>query len=132
MAKLEVALLTGRTIDQGRAKEFGKLSEEYWKSVTVCEMDPDDLKRIGAKENEIVKVTTDFGSAVLRTAKSLRAPHPRVVFVPYGPLASLLVNPETHGTGMPSLKGIPAEIEPAPDDEVLSLQDLLKTHFRKL
>ncbi len=132
MAKLEVALLTGRTIDQGRAKEFGKLSEEYWKSVTVCEMDPDDLKRIGAKENEIVKVTTDFGSAVLRTAKSLRAPHPRVVFVPYGPLASLLVNPETHGTGMPSLKGIRAEIEPAPKEKVLSLQELLKTHFRKL
>lgn len=131
MPKLEVSLLTGRTIDQGRGKEFGKLSEEYWKSVTACEMDPDDIKRIGAKENENVKVTTDFGSVVLRIVKSLRAPHPKVVFVPYGPLASLLVNPETHGTGMPSLKGIRAKIEPAPKERVLSLQELLKTYFRK-
>ena len=131
MPKLEVSLLTGRTIDQGRGKEYGKLSEEYWKSVSVCEMDPDDMKYIEAKENENVKITTDFGSAVLRIVKSLRAPHPKVAFVPYGPWASLLVNPETHGTGMPSLKGIRAEIEPAPKEKVLSLQELLKTHFGK-
>ena len=131
MPKLEVSLLTGRTIDQGRGKEYGKLSEEYWKSVSVCEMDPHDIKYIGAKENENAKITTDFGSAVLRIVKSLRTPHPKVVFVPYGPFASLLVNPETHGTGMPSLKGIRAEIEPAPEEKVLSLQELLKTHFRK-
>ena len=131
MPKLEVSLLTGRTIDQGRGKEYGKLSEEYWKSVSVCEMDPDDIKYIGAKENENVKITTDFGSAILRIVKSLRAPHPKVVFVPYGPWASLIVNPETHGTGMPSLKGIPAEIEPAPKEKVLSLQELLEKNFRK-
>jgi formylmethanofuran dehydrogenase subunit D len=35
MPKLEVSLLTGRTIDQGRGKERGKLSEEYWESVTI-------------------------------------------------------------------------------------------------
>lgn len=131
LPKLEVSLLTGRTIDQGRGKEFGKLSEQYWKSVTVCEMDPKDIEYIGAKVNENVKITTSFGSVVLRIVKSLRTPHPRVVFVPYGPPASLLVNHETHGTGMPSLKGIRAEVEPAPKERVLSLQELLKKYFRK-
>lgn len=131
MPKLEVSLLTGRTIDQGRGKEQGKLSEKYWKSVTICEMDPDDMKRIGARENENVRITTDFGSAVLKAVRSLRGPHPKVVFVPYGPPANLLVNPETHGTGMPSFKGITAKIEPAPKEKVPSLQELLKTHFRK-
>jgi len=131
MPKLEVSLLTGRTIDQGRGKELGKLSEEYWESVTICEMDPDDIERIGAKENENVRITTAFGSTILRIVKSLRGPHPEIVFVPYGPPANILVDPETHGTGMPSLKGIQAEIEPAPEERVLSLQELLETHFRK-
>ncbi|UCH71199.1 MAG: molybdopterin dinucleotide-binding protein [Candidatus Bathyarchaeota archaeon] len=125
MPKLKVSLLTGRTINQGRGKESGKLTKEYLDSVTICQIDPDDMKRLGVKGNTNVKVTTTFGSVVLKAVKSARAPHPKVVFVPYGPWASLIMNPKTHGTGMPSLKGIPAEIEPTPDEEVPSLQELL-------
>ncbi len=126
MPKLKVKLLTGRTIDQGKGKESGKLSKEYLDSVILCFIDPTDMKSLGVKEDQNVKVTTTFGSVVLKAVKSLRAPHPRVVFVPYGPWASLIMNPETHGTGMPSLKGITAEIEPASKEKVLSLQILLK------
>ncbi len=125
MPKLKVSLLTGRTINQGRGKESGKLTKEYLDSVTICQIDPDDMKDLGVKENTNVKVITDFGSVVLKAVKSARAPHPKVVFVPYGPWASLIMNPKTHGTGMPSLKGIAAEIEPASAEEVLGLQDLL-------
>ncbi len=125
MPKLKVSLVTGRTIDQGRGKESGKLSKEYLESVMICQMDPNDMKFLGVKENTNVKIITDFGSVVLKAEKSARAPHPKVVFVPYGPWASLIMNPKTHGTGMPSLKGIPAEIEPAPNEKVLSLQNLL-------
>jgi formylmethanofuran dehydrogenase subunit D len=125
MPKLKVSLLTGRTIDQGKGKEMGKLSKEYLESVVICQMDPKDMKLIGIKENTHVKVTTDFGSVVLRAVKSARAPHPKVVFIPYGPWASIIMNPKTHGTGMPSMKGIPAEVESAPKKKVLSLQDLL-------
>jgi len=125
MPKLKVSVLTGRTINQGRGKECGKLSKEYLESVTICQMDPNDMKFLGVKDNTNVKVITDFGSVVLKAVKSARAPHPKVVFIPYGPWASLIMNPKTHGTGMPSLKGISAEIEPAPDEKVLSLQNLL-------
>jgi formylmethanofuran dehydrogenase subunit D len=125
MPKLKVSLLTGRTIDQGKGKEMGKLSKEYLESVIICQIDPKDMKSLGIKENTNVKVTTDFGSVVLRAVKSARAPHPKVVFIPYGPWASLIMNPKTHGTGMPSLKGIPAEVESAPNKKVLSLQNLL-------
>jgi len=129
MPKLKVTILTGRTIDQGKGKEYGKLSDEYWKSVAICEMDPNDIKELGIKENENIKITTDYGSAVVRAVKSARSPHPKVVFIPYGPWASLIVNPRTHGTGMPSLKGVPAEIEPAPMERVLNLPELLKKHY---
>jgi formylmethanofuran dehydrogenase subunit D len=130
MPKLKVSLITGRTIDQGRGKEMGKLSKEYLESVVICQMDPKDMKAIGINENTNVKVATDFGSVVLKAVKSARAPHPKVAFIPYGPWASLIMNPNTHGTGMPSLKGIPAEIEPATNENVLSLKELLK-QFRK-
>ena len=126
MSRLKVSLLTGRTIDQGTGKEMGKLSEEYLESVVVCQVDPDDLKGLGVKENTNVKVSTEYGSVILKAVKSARAPHPKIVFIPYGPWASLIMNPETEGTGMPTLKGISAELTPASNEKVLSLQDILE------
>jgi len=131
MPKLKVLLLTGRTIRQGQGKEYGKLSERYWKSVAICEIDPEDMNYLGIKENQSVKITTDYGTVVVRAVKSLRAPHRGAVFVPYGPWASVVVNPKTHGTGMPSFKGIPATIEPASSEHVLPLPELLTQHYKK-
>lgn len=129
---LKVSLLTGRTIDQGTGREHGKLSEKYQRSVAVCEMDADDIKRLGIRDNDNVEVVTDFGSVVVRAVKSARAPHPGVIFIPYGPWASLIMNPETHGTGMPSLKGLAAEVRPAPKETVLNLSELLKKYFERV
>jgi len=132
MPGLKVLLLTGRTLRQGQGKEYGKLSERYWKSVAICEIDPDDLKKLGIKDNSPIKVITNYGSVVVRAVKSLRGPHQGRVFVPYGPWASLIVNPKTDGTGMPSFKGIEATIEPAEETEkVMTMQELLQSHFRK-
>ncbi len=129
--KLQVTLLTGRTIEQGVGKERGKASKEYMESVSVCYMDPEDLKKLGIKEKTTVLVSTHYGSVVVKALKSLRTPHPSVIFIPYGPWANVVVNPETNSIGMPSLKGISAEIEPAPDKPLLSLEELLKEQFGK-
>jgi formylmethanofuran dehydrogenase subunit D len=129
--KLKVTLLTGRTIEQGAGKERGKSSKEYVESVSVCFMDPEDMKKLGVKDGVNVQVSTAFGSVVVKAKKSLRTPHPGVIFIPYGPWANVVVDPETHGIGMPSFKGIPAAVEPAPDKPVLGLEELLKTVFRK-
>jgi formylmethanofuran dehydrogenase subunit D len=125
MPKLHVLVLTGRTIDQGRGKEMGKLSDVYLKDVTQCQIDPKDMKALGLRRNTNVKLTTKFGSVILRAVKSLRGPHPNMVFVSYGPWASMISDPETHGTGMPSLKGMTGELEPAPDEKVLTMQELV-------
>jgi len=129
--KLKVTLLTGRTIEQGVGKEYGKLSKAYMESVSVCYMDPEDMKRLRIKDKTNVLVSTKYGSVVVRALKSKRAPHPGKIFIPYGPWANTVTDPETHGIGMPSLKGIPAEIEPAPDRHVLSLEEILKEQFKK-
>jgi formylmethanofuran dehydrogenase subunit D len=130
-SKLHVTLLTGRTIEQGVGKERGKASKEYMESVSICYIDPEDLKKLGIKEKTNVLVSTDYGSVVVTALKSPRGPHPRIIFIPYGPWANAVINPETHGIGMPSFKGIPAEVEPAPDKPLLSLEELLKKQFGK-
>jgi formylmethanofuran dehydrogenase subunit D len=132
MPSLNVTLLTGRTLRQGQGKEYGKLSERYWKSVAICELDPEDLNRMGIKDGKTVKITTKHGSIAVRAVKSLRGPHAGKIFVPYGPWASAIVNSETNGTGMPSFKGTPAVVEPAADGEkVLTLQELLQINYPK-
>ncbi len=131
MPKLQVTLLTGRTIDQGTGKEYGKLTREYFESVTICQIDPEDMERLGVRENENIKVTTNYGSVVVKAIPSTKAPHHKIAFIPYGPWANLVMNPQTHGTGMPSLKGISAEIKPARDEKILSLLELLKVHYGK-
>lgn len=125
MQKLDVIILTGRTIDQGRGKEMGKLSDVYQKDVSQVQIDPDDMKVLGLRRNANVKVTTAFGSVILRAVKSIRGPHPKMVFIAYGPWASMVSDPETHGSGMPSLKGMQGTIEPAPDQKVLTMQELV-------
>jgi formylmethanofuran dehydrogenase subunit D len=129
--KLQVTLLTGRSIEQGVGKERGKASKEYVESVSVCYMDPEDLKRLEIKEKTNVQVSTENGSVVVKAVKSLRGPHPSIIFIPYGPWANALVNPETNSIGMPSLKGIPAEVEPAHNKPILELEKFLKEEFGK-
>ncbi|MGD8544808.1 MAG: molybdopterin dinucleotide binding domain-containing protein [Candidatus Bathyarchaeota archaeon] len=128
---LKVTLITGRTIEQGVGKEQGKTSTEYTESVSVCYIDPEDLSRLGIKEKANIHVSTDHGSVIVKALKSLRGPHPGIIFIPYGPWANVVVDPETHEIGMPSLKGIPASIKPASGKSVLTLKELLKEQFEK-
>ena len=131
MPKLRVTLLTGRTLRQGQGKEYGKLSDLYQKSVSTCEIDPEDMQKLRVKDGENVKVTTDFGSVILKAVKSRRTPHWGVIFVPYGPWASVIVSPKTDGIGMPSFKGIDAYIEPAQNETVLQFRELITQQFKK-
>ncbi|MFQ6076784.1 MAG: molybdopterin dinucleotide binding domain-containing protein [Candidatus Bathyarchaeia archaeon] len=129
MNRLRVTLLTGRTIYQGVGKEFGKLSEEYWKRVATCEMDPSDMESLGVEEGNNVRVTTDFGSVVVKAVESMRSPHPGVIFIPYGPWANLVTSSRTHSVGMPSFKGIPAEVELSSEERVMRTAELLQRYY---
>lgn len=130
-SRLRVTLLTGRTIEQGVGKEQGKASQEYMDTVSVCYVDPEDLRKLRIKERTNVQISTKFGSVVVEAVKSMRGPHRDIVFVPYGPWANAVVDPETDSIGMPNLKGIPAVVEPAADKKVLGLTELLSVQFGK-
>ena len=131
LSKIKVTLLTGRTIDQGTSKEYGKLSAKYKESVAMCEIDPGDMKELAIKEDSNVRISTEHGSVIVTAKDSKRGPHPRIVYMPYGFWANLLIASSTDGTGMPTFKGIAAQVEPAPDSHVTDLRELLKATFRK-
>ncbi|MDH7564291.1 MAG: molybdopterin dinucleotide binding domain-containing protein [Candidatus Bathyarchaeota archaeon] len=129
--RLQAILITGRTIEQGVGKEKGKTSKEYLDGVAICHIDPADLKKLGIKGNVNVQISTIYGSVVVKAVESPRAPHAGIAYMPYGPWANAVIDPDTDSIGMPSLKGISAEIEPAGDKPVLSLTELLKSQFGK-
>lgn len=129
--KIKVTLLTGRTIDQGATKEHGKLSNEYQEKVATCEVDPDDLKKLTTRKNSNIRVTTNYGSVIVKAIESKRGSHLGIVYMPYGLWANVVVDPNTNGTGMPSFKGISAEIENARSERVTAIPKLLEKMFGK-
>jgi len=127
--KLHVTLLTGRTIEQGVGKEYGKSSPEYYEACSMVYMDPDDMKKLGVKNGTNVSVTTSNGSVVLKAVKHPRGDMPGLIYIPYGLWANSVVSNETSSIGMPSFKGTPAEVEAASDQSVLGMKELLKKEF---
>ena len=127
--KLHVTLLTGRTIEQGVGKEQGKASHEYFEACSMVYMDEEDMKKLGLKNNTNVLITTPDGSVVLKAVKYPRGATPGLVYIPYGPWANAVCSNATSSIGMPSFKGTPADIEPAPDKPVLSMEELLMAEF---
>jgi formylmethanofuran dehydrogenase subunit D len=129
--KLKAILITGRTIDQGVGKEIGKGSQEYFDSSAVCFIDPVDMKRLGLKNGSTVRVTSKYGSVIVKTQKNPFGANPGIVFIPCGLWANAVCGDETFSMGMPLFKGFQVEVEPAPGEPVLSLNDLLKAEFGK-
>jgi formylmethanofuran dehydrogenase subunit D len=78
---------------------------------------------LGVKDGKNVKVTTKFGSVVLRAKENTENPG-GIAFVPMGPWANAIIDPSTGGCGMPGFKGIDAEVS-ATNEQVLSVVQLL-------
>jgi formylmethanofuran dehydrogenase subunit D len=122
-------LLTGRSLKQGMGKELSKVSDKYRESVSICEIHPKDAEELGLKEGDSICVTTKFGSIIVKCNPSQNIPKPGVIFIPYGPYASMVVGSDTNSTGMPSFKGIQAEVEPALEEKVLNVKELLSKYL---
>jgi formylmethanofuran dehydrogenase subunit D len=129
--KLHATLITGRTIDQGVGKEMGKGSKEYFDSAAVCFLDALDIKKLGLKGKANVRVTSKYGSVIVRALKNPYGSAPGIVFIPCGLWANAICGDETYSMGMPLFKGFPVEVEPALNEQVLSLNELLKEEYGK-
>jgi formylmethanofuran dehydrogenase subunit D len=129
--KLTATLITGRTIDQGVGKEMGKGSQEYFDSAAVCFIDVADMQKLGVRARTNVKVTSKYGSVIVRALKNPYGANPGIVFIPCGVWANCICGDETFGMGMPMFKGFQVEVQPAPTEVILTLDELLKKEFGK-
>ena len=85
---------------------------------------PEDGEKLGLKEGNRVKVTTDFGSVIVAWVPE-KGLDSGLVFFPYGPWANQVYSSTTGSTGMPLMKGIPATITPT-DEKVLSIEEIVE------
>ena len=123
MALDNLILLTGRTINQGVALEGGKTTKE---SVRAA-FDKEDFKKLDCLVGTPVKVISDYGEVVVYSTISEEGPHPGIIFIPLGPWANQVVNPDSQATGTPTYKGIRTRVEVLKNGTVLDALDLIKT-----
>jgi formylmethanofuran dehydrogenase subunit D len=120
MAKdITLNLISGRTIQQGVAIEGGKEKPLYRTACGIIEMDDSDMKKLGAWRNTNVRVTSPHGSVIVKAIETTQGPHPGVAFIPMGPWANSIVDPNTYSTGMPTFKGTPIKVEVAINEPIL-------------
>ena len=129
--KLRATLITGRTIEQGVGKEMGKGSIEYYDSAAVCFFDKSDMIKLGIKNGSTVKVSSKWGSVIVKAQRYPWGTMPGMVFMPCGLWANAITGDDTYSMGMPIFKGFPVEVEAAPDGKVLTLDEFLLKEFGK-
>ncbi len=106
---MRFTLITGRTMYQGETIH-AKCSEEYVKACAICEMNPEDMKELGVKEGDVVRVRSKAGEVDVYV-KPCDGLDRGIVFIPMGPWANSIIPAGTDSTGMPSFKGVAVEIE---------------------
>jgi len=121
--RVQFVLNTGRSLMQGISMEGeSKWSRKYFDAVAIVEMNPSDASALGVEDR--VKIYNEHGAVILRVKRSDRVPAGQV-FVPMGPWANVLTDPNTDATGMPRLKGVEVFVEPT-DEPLTTLADVLK------
>ncbi|MDY6965022.1 MAG: molybdopterin dinucleotide binding domain-containing protein [Halobacteriota archaeon] len=125
MRNIKAKLITGRVLEQGIFKEE-KMSSGYFDAVSVCEMNKKDMDELHIKEGSKVKVKSEFGEVVVRVKRDDGNPS-GIAFIPMGPFANAIVDPNTYGVGMPQYKGMDVEITPT-NEKILSIEKMIKSY----
>jgi formylmethanofuran dehydrogenase subunit D len=113
-------MISGRTLAQGAGCE-SKMSPDFFKAVAICHLSETDFKSLGLSEGKNV-LLKKFGQVVL-TAKADGGLPDRMVFIPMGPWANVLVGTETGGCGTPHFKGLEVDVA-ATNSPVLNIREL--------
>ena len=105
-------LIPGRTSRQGSGISEGKFRANYREEIETLLMAPADMQRMGLAAGATVRLISDFGKIEvgIAAAKGDELP-PGLLFIAYGDLSSRLMGADTHGSGMPTSKGIDVHLE---------------------
>ena len=105
-------LIPGRTSRQGVGISEGKFGKNYLEEITSLQMAAEDMARLNLVDGDWVRLTSEVGEvevAVVK-AKGDELP-PGLLFIAYGDLSSRLMGGDTHGSGMPTSKGLDVRLE---------------------
>ena len=106
-------LIPGRTSDQGCGISEGKFQEKYQKEINSLQVAPGDMTRLGLKAGDRVRLTSDYGEVEVAIIAARAEELPvGLLFIAYGDISSKLMGGDTHGSGMPTSKGIDVTMEP--------------------
>ena len=105
-------LIPGRTSKQGCGISEGKFTENYQSEINTLLIAAEDMQRLGLANGDRVRLTSDCGTieVAVATAKGDELPA-GLLFIAYGDLSSRLMGGDTHGSGMPTSKGIDVVLE---------------------
>ncbi|MDO9539247.1 MAG: molybdopterin dinucleotide binding domain-containing protein [Methanocalculus sp.] len=126
MTKISLNLISGRTIQQGVSMEGGKEKKAYTKACGIIEMDSSDMKKLNVWKNTNVRVSSEFGTVIVKAVEATQGPHPGLAYIPMGPWANQIVDPNTYSMGMPTFKGVPIEVEVAINEPIYDSQELVR------
>jgi formylmethanofuran dehydrogenase subunit D len=85
--------------------------------------------QLGIKSGSNIQVSSKYGSVIVKAKKNTRGANPGLVFIPCGLWANAICGDETFGMGMPMFKGFQVEVQAAPNEPVLTLNELLKKEY---
>jgi formylmethanofuran dehydrogenase subunit D len=119
----EIKLTTYRDIFQAEALENDRFGDEYKKHSAAVVMSKDDMKKMGFKSGDRVRLMNSFGSIVVELRESKRDESGGLAFMVNSPWSNALVSDETGGRGIPEFKNITARIS-LTKDEITTIESL--------
>lgn len=105
-------LIPGRTSKQGCGISEGKFKQGYQSEINVLQVAPADMARLSLKDGDSVRLTSQTGQVdvAVVASKGDELP-PGLLFIAYGDISSRLMGGDTHGSGMPTSKGLDVTLE---------------------
>ncbi len=105
-------LIPGRTAKQGCGISEGKFGDTYQSEISVLQVAADDMQRLKLSDGDRVRLRNEHGEIEVAVASAKADELPAgMLFIPYGDLSSRLMGGDTHGSGMPTSKGLDVELE---------------------
>lgn len=127
--EFEIKITTYRDIFQIEALEHDRFGEEYRKLSACIMMSKEDMKKMGFKLGERVRLANNYGNVVVEVKEVKRDEPEGLAFMVNSPWSNALVSDDTKVKGIPEFKSINARISLA-KEEITPLESLIKPFLK--
>ena len=114
--EFEIKITTYRDIFQVQELESDRFGQEYKKLSAAVFMSKDDMKKLGFRSEDRVRLSNNYGSIVVEVRETKRDEPGELAFMINSPWSNSLVSDDTGGKGIPEFKNITARISLSRED----------------